>query len=67
VLSLGEQQLFAAMRLILAAPQFAFLDRPQTMLLRRRARAEAGRHVVVDDDAGLKKGSRVPGFKGSSR
>jgi putative ATP-binding cassette transporter len=32
LLSLGEQQLFAAVRLILAAPQFAFLDRPQTIL-----------------------------------
>lgn len=31
-LSLGEQQLFATVRLILAAPRFAFLDRPQTIL-----------------------------------
>ncbi len=32
ILSLGEQQLLAVVRLILAAPQFAFLDRPQTTL-----------------------------------
>lgn len=32
LLSLGEQQLFAVVRLILAAPQFAFLDRPHTIL-----------------------------------
>jgi vitamin B12/bleomycin/antimicrobial peptide transport system ATP-binding/permease protein len=32
LLSLGEQQLFAVIRLIVAAPQLAFLDRPQTIL-----------------------------------
>src|SRR5690606_17374104 len=32
LLSLGEQQLFAVVRLILTAPQFAFLDRPHTIL-----------------------------------
>ena len=32
LLSLGEQQLFAVVRLVLAAPQFAFLDRPHTVL-----------------------------------
>jgi putative ATP-binding cassette transporter len=32
LLSLGEQQLFAVVRLILHAPQFAFLDRPHTIL-----------------------------------
>jgi putative ATP-binding cassette transporter len=32
LLSLGEQKLFAVVRLILAAPRFAFLDRPQTIL-----------------------------------
>ena len=32
ILSLGEQQLLAFARLLLAAPQFAFLDRPGTAL-----------------------------------
>lgn len=36
LLSLGEQQLFAVIRLILAAPQLAFLDRPQTVLTSKR-------------------------------
>ncbi|MGH7785612.1 MAG: ABC transporter ATP-binding protein/permease [Candidatus Binatia bacterium] len=31
-LSLGEQQLLAVVRVVLAAPQFVFLDRPQTIL-----------------------------------
>jgi vitamin B12/bleomycin/antimicrobial peptide transport system ATP-binding/permease protein len=32
LLSLGEQQLVAFARMLLAAPQFAFLDRPTTIL-----------------------------------
>jgi putative ATP-binding cassette transporter len=32
LLSLGEQQLILVVRLLLAAPQFAFLDRPHTVL-----------------------------------
>ncbi len=32
ILSLGEQHLVAVARIIIAAPQFAFLDRPQTAL-----------------------------------